>query len=105
MRWLLLLVLTACGNASGPEAIARCLTDKGVRMYGAFWCSHCAQQKAELGDAFRFVTYVECSNSDYSQNQTCKDALIEGYPTWVFPDESRLQGEQTLSALQAKAGC
>jgi len=30
------------------DAFARCLTDRGVKMYGAFWCPHCVEQKKSL---------------------------------------------------------
>ena len=30
----------------GPnDALASCLADKGVKFFGAFWCSHCQKQK------------------------------------------------------------
>ena len=31
------------------DNLAQCLTDKGAKFYGAFWCSHCQEQKAEFG--------------------------------------------------------
>ena len=27
------------------DAFARCLSDRGVKMYGAWWCPHCKEQK------------------------------------------------------------
>ncbi|OHA46383.1 MAG: hypothetical protein A3A80_03415 [Candidatus Terrybacteria bacterium RIFCSPLOWO2_01_FULL_44_24] len=94
-------------KAEAKQLLAECLTAKGVKMYGAFWCSHCAQQKKEFGDAWRKISYIECSpNGDRNAfAQECKDADIKGYPTWVFPDDSRLQGEQTMAKLAQKSGC
>lgn len=31
------------------DDFAKCLSEKGVKFYGAFWCSHCANQKAMFG--------------------------------------------------------
>lgn len=74
-------------------------------MYGAFWCPHCAAQRALFGDAFAQVRYVECSNPDHSQNQTCDDAHVQAYPTWIFADGTRHEGEQTLAELAQSSGC
>ena len=27
------------------DSFAQCLTDDGVKMYGAWWCPHCQSQK------------------------------------------------------------
>jgi hypothetical protein len=42
------------------DAFARCLTDRGVKMYGAWWCPHCQEQKEKFGASFEYVPYVEC---------------------------------------------
>lgn len=53
-------------------------------MYGAYWCSHCYEQKQKLGkEAMKYVTYVECAKDGLnSQTKTCKANDIPGYPTW-----------------------
>lgn len=95
---------------AGPDPrieLAQCLTDKGVKMYGAYWCPHCQKQKKLFGKAFSKVDYVECAvpGSPQSQVPACKDAGITGYPTWVFSSGDRLSGEQPLADLAEKAGC
>ncbi|MEK7118834.1 MAG: thioredoxin domain-containing protein [Patescibacteria group bacterium] len=93
--------------SSSPTAqFAQCLKDKGVIFYGAFWCSHCKTQKALFGDAAALLPYVECSTPDgRAQLEACKDKKVEGYPTWEFPDGSRLSGERTFAELGEKANC
>lgn len=88
-------------------AFAQCLTDKGVKFYGAYWCPHCQQQKKTFGAAMKNITYIECAvpGDTTAQTQACKDANITGYPTWVFPDGSRESGEQRLTDLADKSGC
>lgn len=88
------------------DSFAQCLKDKGAIFYGAFWCSHCNNQKKAFGDSQKLLPYVECSTPDgKSQTKQCTDAGIEGYPTWVFPDGSKQSGEIPLETLAEKTGC
>ncbi len=95
------------GKPGQYDTLAQCLTEKGVKFYGASWCPHCAQQKALFGSSMKHITYVECAlpGNQRGQAQACDEAKIEGYPTWVFPDNTRLNGEQQPKALAEKAGC
>jgi len=87
--------------------LAQCLTDKGAKMYGAYWCPHCQAQKKMFGKGFSKVTYVECAQPGNPQVQTqaCRDAGVESYPTWIFAGGDRVSGEQSLEDLAKKAGC
>jgi thiol-disulfide isomerase/thioredoxin len=87
--------------------LAQCIKDSGAIFYGAFWCSHCRQQKELFGkEAMAALTYVECSTSDgEGQTQVCKDKKIESYPTWEFKDGTRSTGVQTLAQLAEKTSC
>lgn len=88
------------------DQLATCLAEKKVTFYGAFWCPHCQATKKAFGKSAKLLPYVECSSPDGSaQNQVCTEAGIEGYPTWVFPDGSRLTGEIPLEQLAEKAQC
>ena len=40
------------------DSFAKCLTSKQAKMYGLYWCPHCADQKAEFGESFHYVSYV-----------------------------------------------
>ncbi len=71
------------------DELAQCVKDSGAKFYGAFWCPHCADQKRLFGQSAKLLPYIECSNPDRSQNQTCVDAKITGYPTWEFKDGTR----------------
>ena len=94
-------------NAGEYDAFAQCLTDKGAMMYGAWWCPHCQNQKKLFGDAFKKVKYIECANPINQNEQTaeCETTKITGYPTWIFADGSRTEGEASLNALSLKTGC
>jgi hypothetical protein len=88
------------------DAFATCLGEKGAKFYGAFWCPHCQNQKKMFGTAADKLPYTECSTADgKGMLQVCTDAKIEGFPTWVFADDSRLSGEVQLATLAEKTQC
>lgn len=92
--------------ASKYDGFAKCLADNGTKMYGAYWCQHCASQKQMFGDSFEFVNYIECSLPNRAgQTQECKDARINAYPTWEFKDGKRIEGELALGQLSQYSGC
>lgn len=104
-----LILIAGCSTpVENPEmdAFAKCLTENGAKMFGAFWCPHCKTQKAEFGSAWQYVDYVECSTPDgNAQTEYCAQQGITGYPTWQFADTSRRSGEVPLVDLAAKTGC
>lgn len=83
------------------DAFARCLTEKGVVMYGAEWCPHCQNQKKLFGSSFQYVTYVECPK----EPKVCLEKNITGYPTWLTASGMKLEGEQRLEKLAEVTGC
>lgn len=85
-------------------ALAQCLADKKVTMYGAYWCEHCQKQKALFGDAFKLIPYVECTENE----KLCTEKGVQGFPTWIVPGtggEKKLEGEQSFEQLAAASGC
>ena len=75
-------------------------------MYGAYWCPHCADQKAMFEASFKYVPYVECGvPGSRDEAQVCKDAGIKHFPTWEFADGERREGTLTLQSLGTKTGC
>ena len=89
------------------DDFAKCLTSKGVKMYGAYWCSHCAEQKEEFSRSFRYVNYVECAiKGSREMTPACKAAGIQHYPTWQFGSDTRLvEAVFPLQELSDKTGC
>ncbi len=88
------------------DGFAQCVTDRGATFYGAFWCPHCKEQKQLFGKSAGNLPYVECSTPDgQNQQQICKDAGIQGYPTWVFEDGERETKTLTPTELAEKTGC
>ena len=90
------------------DAFARCLGTRGVKMYGAWWCPHCQEQKEKFGASFEYAPYVECGIKGdlHGQSQVCKDEGIKHYPTWQFPPTGeRVDRIFTLEELSDRTGC
>lgn len=87
--------------AGNFDEFAKCLRDKNVTMYGAYYCSHCQDQKAAFGSSFQYVPYIECTE----QRQKCLEKKVNFYPTWIFPDGKSLVGVQEFSSLAQESGC
>ncbi len=97
------IVLRNAGSASEEKLtpFAQCLTERGVVIYGTYSCPYCRKQKDLFGDAFRFVTYVECTQ----ESARCVADNVQSIPLWVFPSGDRLVGLQSLETLSVKSGC
>ena len=48
------------------------------KMYGAYWCSHCNNQKKTFGnEAYSAIPYIECDKEGFnSQNTLCKEKKV-----------------------------
>ncbi len=88
------------------DAFAKCLATKQVKMYGAYWCPHCADQKEMFRSSFQYVPYVECGiPGSRDEAPVCKDAGVKHFPTWQFADGERQEGAQALPSLGTRTGC
>ncbi|XP_058090756.1 thiol-disulfide oxidoreductase LTO1 [Magnolia sinica] len=101
---------TEVTTKSSPLAIslAKHLRSIGAKIYGAFWCSHCLEQKQMFGDeGAKILDYVECFPDGIGKGKkmanACEVVGIEGFPTWVIKDKV-LSGEKTFSELAEASG-
>jgi hypothetical protein len=94
-------------NKSGAQdVLAKCLAEKQVKMYGLYWCEHCAEQKTMFGSSFKYVPYVECGiKGSRAEQPECIQAGIKNFPTWKFPDGSLAEGTRPLEFISQKSGC
>jgi hypothetical protein len=87
------------------DAFARCLAGKKAKMYGAFWCPHCKDQKDVFGASFEYVPYVECGiKGSRAETPACIQAGVKRFPTWDFNGQ-KYEGVLPLDALSLKTGC
>lgn len=103
-------IIAACEQKEPVDGeyakLAQCLTEKGVKFYGTYWCGHCGNQKKAFGDDFRYITYVECDPQGENGNpQACIDAGVQAYPSWFFPGQGLEVGVQKMETLAQKANC
>ena len=82
-------------------ALAKSLNQLNAQMFGAYWCSHCYDQKQTLGyESMAYIPYIECAKEGKnSQTNLCKEKNVPGYPTWVIENEL-FPGEQSIEELQ-----
>jgi hypothetical protein len=93
-------------SGAAEVELAKHLTQKGAKMYGAYTCPHCYEQKQLFGkQAWNSVTYVECA-PDAKKNpqpQVCAKAGVTGYPTWIV-DGKLSPGVKKLAKLAELSG-
>lgn len=87
-------------SGAGEIALAQHLKQTGAKMYGAFTCPHCQNQKHLFGaEAAKQLNYVECHpQGQNAQPQACQAAGIESFPTWEINGQ-KYTGEKTLQEL------
>ncbi|KAF5178853.1 Thiol-disulfide oxidoreductase lto1 [Thalictrum thalictroides] len=101
---------TTIEKPSSPLALslAKHLRSVGAKMYGAFWCSHCLEQKQMFGyEAAKILDYVECFPEGVfkgtKMDKACSAVGIEGFPTWVINGQV-LSGEKDFTELAKISG-
>ncbi len=100
------LLIKSSNQPNKYDSFASCLNEKGAKFYGAFWCPHCRNQKNLFGKSAKNLPYIECSTPDgNNQLAVCTEAGIESYPTWIFSDGSKENGELPLEKLAEKTTC
>jgi uncharacterized membrane protein len=93
--------------------LATHLKQVGAKMYGAYWCPHCHDQKELFGkEAAAIYPYIECAPDGVkSQTALCQEIApkIEkqtgqsfGFPTWEVNGQF-LTGTQSLTDLATKS--
>ncbi len=100
------LLLAGCSSLprSNEAQLADHLSSTGAKMYGAYWCPHCAIQKKYFRGAASRLPYVECdANGLNAEVALCQAAGIDAYPTWVI-EGNYYFGAQPLRKLAALSG-
>jgi len=96
------------GNEASDE-FAKCLSDKDVKMYGAYWCPHCVNNKGMFGNGGKILVdlkiYIECdAGGENPQPDVCSEKGVEGYPTWEI-NNKLYSGEMSLDKIAELSGC
>tara|TARA_Y100000310_G_C20467422_1_gene708337 strand:+ start:499 stop:897 length:399 start_codon:yes stop_codon:yes gene_type:complete len=99
---------TIFSGGSELDEFSSCLVESGAKMYGAYWCNYCKQQKKEFGRSWKVFEdegYIECSVSGGGMSSECQREGIKSYPTWEFADGQRSTGVIAKEQLSAITGC
>ena len=90
---------------AGQIALAEHLTASGAKIYTAYWCPHCHDQKELFGrQATEKLTVVECApDGRNSQRELCEAKKIEAYPTWEINGQLD-SGVKPLAKLAEASG-
>lgn len=88
-------------TASEKEILAKCLTQKGIYLYGTINCPNCDVQKEKFGEAIKDIVYINC----FVQKENCtKYSEQKIYPYWGM-DETVIVGPIPLDKLKEKTNC
>jgi hypothetical protein len=88
------------------DGFAKCLASAQAKMYGLYWCPHCAEQKAMFGKSFRYVPYVECAiKGSRELAPACTAAGVKLFPSWQFGSNPPVEGVFPMQELGDKTGC
>lgn len=60
-----------------------------------------ARKKANFGESFKYVSYVECPENP----NLCLEKGIKGYPTWIAESGEKYVGLQGLEKLSEISSC
>lgn len=103
-------VETEITKESTPLALslAKHLQSIGAKLYGAFWCSHCVDQKQMFGhEAEKLLNYVECYPDGVKQGtkmaKACSEVDLKYFPSWEINGQV-FSGKKQFSELARLSG-
>jgi uncharacterized membrane protein/glutaredoxin len=89
-------------------ALAQHLKQIGAKMYTAYWCPHCYEQKQLFGqEAVKSLNLVECDpQGRNAQPKLCQEKGIQGFPTWEINGklDSGVKPLEKLAQLSGYSG-
>ena len=71
-------------SSAAKVELASHLTASGAKLYTAYWCPHCRDQKELFGkQAAAELQVIECApDGRNNQAELCKQKGVQGYPSW-----------------------
>lgn len=90
------------GNEASTAQIAKCLTNKGVVMYGSPVCGHCKHEKEWFGNDVRYIKEYNCK----ANRRKCDKLRTYPFPTWLQESTGkRLTRPNSLQQLAGHFDC
>jgi hypothetical protein len=100
-------------SRSGTDEIslAAHLQKTGAKLYGAWWCPHCYEQKQLFGQEAVTASFkslaIECAEDGLNpQTELCRQQKIQGFPTWIIRGQAYpgVQSPEQLAKLSGYNG-
>ena len=90
-------------SSSQKIKFAKFLTENNIKMYSAYWCPHCHDQKQLFGkDAVKELKVIECAKDGKdNEYELCQTKGISGFPSWEISGEI-ISGTRDLNELAIK---
>jgi len=88
--------------------LAKCLTEKGAKMYSTYWSPDDKKQAQIFGESFEYIIRIECDAAGINPKVAeCKNVLKKEFPTWpTWQINGNLyEGYQNLNNLITISGC
>ena len=82
------------------DDFAKCLTEKGVVIYGNDYCSYTMNQLGFFGKSKKYLNYTKCIDNQ----RLCNEKGVKITPTWEINGEMYEQ-VQTFERLAVISGC
>lgn len=82
------------------DDFAKCLSEKGVVIYGNDFCSYTNQQLNGFGKSEKYLKYVKCAEN----KELCDSKGVKVTPTWEIEGKMYEQ-VQSFDKLSTLSGC
>ena len=97
MGYLFSIIPAASGNF---DSFTKCLSEKGMVVYGNDWCRYTQQQMSAFGASTGYLNYVKCDEN----SELCRRKGVRITPTWEI-DGNIYSGIQKFETLSEISGC
>lgn len=95
--YLFMMISSAPGNF---DNFTKCLTEKGMVVYGNDWCRYTQEQMSAFGSSTGYLNYIKCDENE----GLCRRKGVQITPTWEI-DGKAYSGVQTFETLSEVSGC
>ena len=81
------------------DEFTKCLTEKGIKMYGNDACQYTTKQRNMFGNSELYLNYIKCTGG-----VECDIKKVKITPTWEI-NGTMLEGVQSFEKLSELSGC
>lgn len=100
------IIIKETGGPGKYDDFAKCLTEKGAKLYTTYWCPHCTEQKGLFGSSLKYIDVTECDpEGKDAEPEKCQAAGVTSIPAWIFADGTKEVGVHTMDQLAKTTEC